>query len=137
MNPLIIPLVEQAVVDRLKSRACFTALDISNALKSDRYPVTHSEVAEIVRDIYGSGAMDFYDYDRRLIDVTTDSGAKKSRTFLYLHSSTKEREYTARQQSSLPRVAPDAARHVRHVLKDIPITEGNSAETARWRFHRH
>ncbi len=110
MNTQIIPLVEQAVVERLRSQDGFTALDISNALKADRYAVTHREVSEIVRDIYGSGAMGFYDYGRRLIDVVTDGGAKTAQAFLYLHNSTKERDYAARRQSSLPRVPTDAAR---------------------------
>lgn len=121
MNTQIISLVEQAVVERLRSRASFTALDISNALKADRYAVTHGQVAEIVRDIYGSGAMDFYDYDRRLIDVTTDGGAKQTRTFLYLHGGTKERDYTARQQSSLPRVPQDIARDLSDCVPACPV----------------
>jgi hypothetical protein len=110
MNTQITSLVEQMVVQRLAAKASFTALDISNTLKLDRYAVTHGEVAEIVRDIYRTGAMDFYDYRRRLIDVTTNGGTKKVQAFLYLHNDTLERDYTTRCQASLPRVPHRAAR---------------------------
>lgn len=122
MNTQLTSLVEQAVVERLRARASFTALDISNALKSERYPVTHREVAEVVRDIYQTGAMDFYDYDRRLIAVTTDGGAKQTRAFLYLHDGTKERDYTARRQTSLPCVPPDAARDLSDSVPAGPVS---------------
>ncbi len=122
MNTQIVSLVEQAVAERLRSQASFTALDISNALKSDRYAVTHGEVAEIVRDIYGTGAMDFYDYDRRLIDVATDGGARKAQAFLYLHDGAKERDYTARHQTSLPRVPADAARDLSDSVPAGPVS---------------
>ena len=39
-------LVEQAVLDQMRAKASFTALDISNTLKFERYPVQHREVAE-------------------------------------------------------------------------------------------
>lgn len=110
MNTQIIPIIEQAVVERMRAKTGFTALDISNALKADRYPVKHSEVAPIVRDIYASGAMDFYDYARRLIDVVTDSGTKTTRAFLYLHNDTRDRDYTARTQTALPLVPATKAR---------------------------
>ncbi len=110
MNAQITPLVERAVVERMRTKASFTALDISNALKSDRYPIKHGDVANVVRDIYAGGAMDFYDFDRRLIDVVTDDGAKKAQAFLYLHRQTRDREYTARSQTSLPLVSPEQAR---------------------------
>lgn len=110
MNTQITPLVEQAVVERMRAKAGFTALDISNTLKSDRYPIKHGDVAPIVRDIYASGAMAFYDFDRHLIDVVTGGGAKKAQAFLYLHRETREREYTTRRQDSLPLV-PSAQAH--------------------------
>lgn len=110
MNTQMIPLVEQAVIERLYAKTSFTALDISNTLKVNRYPVTHGTVAEVVRDIYRSGAMAFYDFDRRLISVVTESGTKATKTFLYLHQEAREREYTAREQISLPQVPPDQAR---------------------------
>ena len=103
-------LVEEAVETKLKAREAFTALDVSNALKARRFPVRHAEVAPIVRDIYASGAMTYYDYDRRLIDVVTDGGTKRTQAFLYLHDETKDREYAARDQDALPPVPHDQAR---------------------------
>ena len=110
MGAQVTNIVEQTVLARMRAKASFTALDISNALKSDLYPVRHADVAATVRDIYRSGAMGHYDFDRRLIDVVTDGGAKKTQAFLYLHAETREREYTARAQASLPLVASDQAR---------------------------
>ena len=107
MDAQVTNIVEQTVLERMRAKASFTALDISNALKADRYPVRHGQVAATIRDIYQSGAMGYYDFDRRLIDVVTDGGAKKTQAFLYLHAETREREYTARAQASLPLVAPD------------------------------
>lgn len=102
-------LVEEAVEVRMKAREPFTALDISNGLKARRLPVRHGEVAGVVREIFASGAMNHYDYDRRRIDVVTDGGAKRTQTFLYLHEETKEREYTDRAQNALPPVPADQA----------------------------
>ena len=48
------PVVEQTVVERMRAKASFTALDISNAPETDRYPIRHGEVAGVVRDIYQS-----------------------------------------------------------------------------------
>ena len=62
MNTQIVNIVEQKVLERMRAKDSFTALDISNASRQ-RFPVRHGEVAEIVRDIFQSGAMDFYDYD--------------------------------------------------------------------------
>ena len=102
--------VEEAVEAKLKAREPFTALDISNTLKARSFPVRHAEVAPIVRDIYASGAMTYYDYDRRLIDVVTDGGTKRTQAFLYLHDETKDRDYAARDQDALPPVPHDQAR---------------------------
>ncbi|MBV9849861.1 MAG: hypothetical protein JO250_09335 [Armatimonadetes bacterium] len=121
MNTQVTNIVEQAVLEKMRAREAFTALDISNALKADRYPVRHGEVAEAVRDIYGSGAMGYYDYDRRLIDVVADGGAKKTQAFLYLHTETREREYTARSQESLPPVPDDQARDLSDCAAASPL----------------
>ncbi len=110
MSTPLVTLVEQTVLERLRAKTPFTALDISNALKSERYPVQHTAVAAIVRDIFQSGAMQFYDYDRRLIPVVTEGGEKQTQAFLYLADESKEREYTQRDQSSLPPVPSDRAR---------------------------
>ena len=121
MDAQVTNIVEQTVMERMRTKESFTALDISNALKADRYPVRHGPVAATVRDIYQSGAMGYYDYDRKLIDVVTDGGAKKTQAFLYLHGETREREYTARAQASLPLVAPDQARDMSGCVATSPL----------------
>lgn len=106
----LVTLVEEEVETRMRARDPFTALDISNALKNQKFGVRHGEVAAIVRDIHASGAMAHYEYDRRLIDVVTDGGAKKTQAFLYLHDSARERDYTDRNQAALAPVPADQAR---------------------------
>lgn len=120
MSTQITPLVEQAVVERMRAKASFTALDISNTLKAERYPIKHGDVAGVVRDIYASGAMDFYDFDCRLIDVVTDEGTKKAKAFLYLHDGTRDRDYTARSQTALPPVVATQARDLSEAVAALP-----------------
>jgi hypothetical protein len=112
MNTQMTNLVEQTVMDKMRIKEAFTALDVSNALKAQRYPLRHGEVAATVRSIFQSGAMAYYDYGRRLIDVVTEGGAKKAQAFLYLHDDTREREYQRRDQNSLPPVPDDQARDI-------------------------
>ena len=103
-------LVEQAVLNQMRAKASFTALDISNHLKGERYPVQHREVAETVREIYESGAMHYYDYERETIPVITAGGTKQARAFLYHFQETKPRTYQTRDLAALPPVAADQAR---------------------------
>src|SRR5438552_4156034 len=110
MNTQIVNLVEQAVLERMRAKESFTGLDISNALKQSHYPGRHREVAEAVRDIYGSGAMDYYGYDRCVIPVVTDGGTKTAETFLYHHAEVHPSAYAARSQTALPPVRADQAR---------------------------
>ncbi len=105
-------LVEQAVLDQMRAKASFTALDISNHLKAERYPVQHREVAETVREIYESGAMAYYDYERETIPVMTAGGTKQARAFLYHFQQTQPRTYQTRDLAALPPVAPDQARDI-------------------------
>ena len=121
MNAPMTNLVEQTLLERMQAKASFTALDISNALKAEEYPVRHGQVAAAVRNIFQSGAMGHYDYDRRLIDVMTDSGATKTQAFLYLHRETREREYTTRSQQSLPPVPNDQARDLSDSVVASPL----------------
>ncbi len=109
MDSKLLGIVETTVLAEMQSKASFTALDISNRLKTDRYLVSHAQVAEAVRDIYASGAMDFYAYRRRLVDVTTNAGTLKTQAFLYLHDSRRAQDYTSRAQSALPAVPPSQA----------------------------
>lgn len=112
MTTAITNLVEQAVLDQMRAKASFTALDISNHLKAERYPVQHREVAETVREIYESGAMAYYDYERDTIPVITAGGTKQARAFLYHWEETKPRTYQTRDLAALPPVAADQARDI-------------------------
>jgi hypothetical protein len=110
MQTLLTNVVETTVLERMRTKQSFTALDISNALKADRYPFRHREVAEVVRDIYSSGAMDYYDYRRELIAVTTEGGEKTTQAYLYHHQEIHTSKYAARDQEALPPVPADKAR---------------------------
>jgi len=110
----IIAIVEGAVEARMRAKEPFTALDISNALKGQNYPVRHREVSTVVRDIYDSGAMAHYEYERKMIDVRTDGGQKRAQAWLYLHDEHKDRDYstTLRAQDALPPVTDAQARNL-------------------------
>ena len=114
-------LIEQTVLDQMRNKASFTALDISNRLKQERYRVQHREVAEIVREIFQSGAMGFYDYDRELISVVTEGGAKAAQAFLYHFQEVRPRTYQVRTQDALPPPAPDRARDLADTAYASPI----------------
>jgi hypothetical protein len=120
MNIQITPLVEQTVMAKMQAREPFTALDISNALKANRYAVRHGDVSEIVRDIFGSGAMGFYDYDRSLIDVVTEGGSKQTQAFLYCHAEVRGRMYQRRDQDALPPVPAGEARDIAAAVSAVP-----------------
>lgn len=120
-NIAITNLVEQAVLDQMRAKASFTALDISNYLKGERYPVQHREVAETVREIYESGAMTYYDYERQTIPVITAGGTKQARAFLYHFQETKPRTYQTRDLSALPPVPTDQARDIADSVPTGPV----------------
>ncbi len=90
--------VENEVLQLMQAKNSFTALDVSNALKTAKYPVRHREVAEVVRDIYNSGAMAYYDYGRQLMDVTTDGGTKTAQAYLYHHQTARISDYAGLSQ---------------------------------------
>ncbi|MDQ2800318.1 MAG: AbrB/MazE/SpoVT family DNA-binding domain-containing protein [Armatimonadota bacterium] len=121
MNAQITNIVEQAVLERMQARASFTALDVSNSLKAERYPVTHREVAAVVRDVFGSQAMGYYDYERKLISVVTEGGAKTTQAFLYHHAEVRAREYQTRDLTALPPVSPDQARDLADCAAASPL----------------
>lgn len=120
-NAPVINLIEQTILDQMRSKASFTALDISNRLKTDRYPVQHREVAAIVREVYASGAMAHYDYDRALIPVVTEGGAKQTKAFLYHFQEVRPRTYQTRDLRALPPVAPDQARDLSDCAAAAPL----------------
>lgn len=106
----VITLVENTVEEKMQARESFTALDISNLLKTRRYPVRHGEVAQTVRALYAAGAMRAHRYDRRLIDVATDGGTKRAQAYLYLPEEADEYDYDRYDQEALPPVPADDAR---------------------------
>lgn len=129
--------VENETLGRMQARDSFTALDISNALKNARYPVRHREVAEVVRDIYNSGAMQHFDYDRQLIRVTTEVGAKTTEAYLYHHQSVRPDDYANLNQDALPPVPADQARDLSDCVAADPlgllhrVTSANAAANRR------
>ena len=137
-------LVEQAVLDQMRAKASFTALDISNHLKAERYPVQHHEVAETVREIYESGAMAYYDYERETIPVITAGGMKQARAFLYHFQETKPRTYQTRDLAALPPVPADQARDITdsapagqaYVLPRPPRSSAGATHAPRRRVRR-
>jgi hypothetical protein len=110
MNTELTNAVEAAALTKLEKGESFTALDISNALKAAQLPFRHRDVSTLVREIYDSGAMACFDYDRTLIPVWTEGGAKAAEAYLYHHSDADPLAYTARNQDALPPVAPAQAR---------------------------
>lgn len=131
MNTPLITLVEQAVQEQMRRKASFTGLDISNRLKADRYPVQHREVAEIVRDIYDSGAMASYSYTRKMIDVMTAGGTKPAKAYLYHFEEVRPRTYATRAQDALPMVPPDQARALSETEASTPRFQYSGRDKAR------
>lgn len=110
MDAIRTNLVEIETLAWLLKRASFTAIDISNSLKSQRFPVRHREVAEIVREAFESGAMAAYDYIRSVIDVTIGEGARREHAYLYHHVLCHPDNYTDRSQDAAPPVPAELAR---------------------------
>ena len=119
----VVALTEGVVRERLTRREPFTAIDVSNALKARSYPVRHREVAEVVRALWESGLMGLFDYQRALIPVAADGGAKAAQAYLYLHDEDSEDDYDARDQAAAPPVAPDRARSLDDVVAaGVPLS---------------
>lgn len=114
-------LIEQTILDQMRAKASFTALDISNRLKADRYPMQHRDVAAVVRDIFQSGAMRHYEYERKLIPVVTDGGTKQTQAFVYHFTETRPRTYQTRNQEALPPVPADQARDLADSAAASPL----------------
>jgi hypothetical protein len=73
--------VAQRVVDAFTAQgALFTALDVSNAVKTTLPDVRHRQVAPLVRDLFERHAMGDYAHD--LIDVLAD-GKTPTQAYLY------------------------------------------------------
>lgn len=112
---------ESEVLLQMQAKASFTAIDISNALKTAKYPVRHREVAEVVRDIYNSGAMTHFDYDRQLINVVIENGAKTAQTYLYHPRTVSPSIYQKLDQEALPPVPTDQARDLSDCVAADPL----------------
>ncbi len=73
--------VTQRVVDNFTAQgALFTALDVSNAVKTTLPDVRHRQVSPLVRDLFERHAMG--DYQHTLIDVLAD-GKTPTQAYLY------------------------------------------------------
>jgi hypothetical protein len=97
--------VTRRVVDRYTCEGfMFTALDISNSVKSTLPGVRHREVAPIVRDLFSEGAMSD-EYAQTLIDVQTPAG-QTVQAFLYHLADDDPDDYagTQRRQRAIPPV---------------------------------
>lgn len=111
MNTQLTNAVEAVILTKMQSGESFTALDVSNAVKAAQLPFRHREVAAVVREIYNSGAMTYFDYERALIPVwTEEGGAKAAEAYLYHPENVNPLDYTARNQGALPPVASSQAR---------------------------
>lgn len=113
--------VENEVLQFMQAKDSFTALDVSNALKTAKYPVRHREVAEVVRDIYNSGAMAYYDYNRHLMDVKTEGGTKTAQAYLYHHQTARVSDYAGLDQDALPPVPANLARDLSDCVAADPL----------------
>jgi hypothetical protein len=114
MQTQLMNLVEMTLEPKLQARESFTALDISNALKRESYPIRHRDVAEAVRDLYSAGAMDSFGYARTLITVMAE-GDSAAQAYLYHPLAENPHFYHDRAQEALP-LPP------RHLAKDIADT---------------
>ena len=85
----------------------FTALDVSNAVKTSLSDIRHREVAPIVRDAFARGSMG--SYKQTLIDVITE-GRKPAEAFLYHLPAHPTSNYddSMRSQLAIPPVASGA-----------------------------
>jgi hypothetical protein len=110
MNTQLTNAVEAVILTKMQSGESFTALDVSNAIKAAQLPFRHREVSAVVREIYDSGAMAYFDFERALIPVWTEGGAKAAEAYLYHPENVNPLDYTTRSQDALPPVASTQAR---------------------------
>lgn len=99
--------VTARVVDKFTSSAMlFTALDVSNAVKTSLPDIRHREVAPLVRDTFDRGGMGIY--KQTLIDVMANR--KKVEAFLYHlpKHPTSNYDESMRSQLAIPPVSASA-----------------------------
>ena len=104
----ILTLSTEAMAAKMNAGEPFTALDISNVLKTKNLPVRHREVSAVVRGLYAGGGMNAFGYVRDLITVSTPDGFTQA--YLYRHGTQAVAEYSRDAQDALPPVPAEYAR---------------------------
>lgn len=120
--------VTQRVVDTFTAQgALFTALDVSNAVKTTLPEVRHRQVSPLVRELFERRAMG--DYQHSLIDVLAD-GKTPTQAYLYHlpeHDVTLYDE-SMRTQLAIPPVSTSTSKNDDHTVTshsvEAPVTVG-------------
>lgn len=129
--------VTQRVVDNFTAQgALFTALDVSNAVKTTLPDVRHRQVSPIVRDLFERHAMG--DYQHSLIDVLAD-GKTPTQAYLYHLPEHSPALYddTMRNQLAIPPVSTstskneDASITAHSVEAPVPVGRDGRARVSR------
>ncbi len=129
--------VTQRVVDNFTAQgALFTALDVSNAVKTTLPDVRHRQVSPIVRDLFERHAMG--DYQHSLIDVLAEA---KTPTQAYLYHLPEHSpalyDDSMRNQLAIPPVSTstskneDASITAHSVEAPVPVGRDGRARVAR------
>lgn len=129
--------VTQRVVDNFTAQgALFTALDVSNAVKTTLPDVRHREVSPVVRELFERHAMG--DYQHSLIDVLAD-GKTPAQAYLYHlpeHAPTLYDD-SMRNQLAIPPVSTSTSRNedasiTAHTVEaPVPVGRDGRARVAR------
>ncbi len=129
--------VTQRVVDNFTAQgALFTALDVSNAVKTTLPDVRHRQVSPLVRDLFERHAMG--DYQHSLIDVLAD-GKTPTQAYLYHLPEHSPSLYddSMRNQLAIPPVSTstskneDASLTAHTVEAPVPVGRDGRARVAR------
>lgn len=129
--------VTQRVVDNFTAQgALFTALDVSNAVKTTLPDVRHRQVSPVVRDLFERHAMG--DYQHSLIDVLAD-GKTPTQAYLYHLPEHSPALYddSMRNQLAIPPVSTstskneDASITAHSVEAPVPVGRDGRARVAR------
>lgn len=129
--------VTQRVVDNFTAQgAIFTALDVSNAVKTTLPDVRHREVSPLVRELFERHAMG--DYQHSLIDVLAD-GKTPTQAYLYHLPEHSPSLYddSMRNQLAIPPVSTstaksdDAAITAHSIEAPVPVGRDGRARVSR------
>ncbi len=129
--------VTQRVVDNFTAQgALFTALDVSNAVKTTLPTVRHREVSPLVRELFERHAMG--DYQHSLIDVLAD-GKTPTQAYLYHLPEHSPSLYddSMRNQLAIPPVSTSTSRNddmniTAHTTETpVPVGRDGRARVAR------